>query len=356
MQKLSLPGMAMWSVWQPDRSMFFNSFFLERPDGNIVIDPLAATDDDIAYLKQHGGAAWIVITNRDHERRARDLVEVTGAKIACGEREAALLSGPVDRTLKDDEQLAAGIKVVGLEGGKTPGEIALYLQGRKAAVVGDALWGDPAGAVRLPPDEKLIDPGKAALSLRQIWALRLEVLLVGDGACIFGNADAIIGDCLQARSDVYVNRINVDDLYVSERFSEGNGRYEGIYQEIGLLIGARKLGYQITTLPPGKRLCPFHAEDMEEEMFVVWEGEAVIRTLRGEYVCRKGDVIAFPTGDIGTHEIINQSDKPCRVFMLGMEDPKSVAYYPDSKKVLVGSRNRLILRTEPALDYYDGEI
>ncbi len=356
MQKLSLPGMAMWSVWQPDRSMFFNSFFLERQDGNIVVDPLAATDDDIAYLKQHGGAAWIVITNRDHERRARDLVEVTGAKIACGEREASLLSGPVDRTLKDDEQLAAGIKVVGLDGGKTPGEIALYLQGRKAAVVGDALWGDPAGALRLPPDEKLIDPGKAALSLRQIWALRLEVLLVGDGACIFGNADAIIGDCLQARSDVYVNRINVDDLYVSERFSEGNGRYEGIYQEIGLLIGARKLGYQITTLPPGKRLCPFHAEDMEEEMFVVWEGEAVIRTLRGEYVCRKGDVIAFPTGDIGTHEIINKSDKPCRVFMLGMEDPKSVAYYPDSKKVLVGSRNRLILRTEPALDYYDGEI
>ena len=40
MQKLSLPGMAMWSVWQPDRSMYFNSFFLERPDGNIVVDPL----------------------------------------------------------------------------------------------------------------------------------------------------------------------------------------------------------------------------------------------------------------------------------------------------------------------------
>ncbi|MBV8339905.1 MAG: hypothetical protein JO343_08160 [Candidatus Eremiobacteraeota bacterium] len=81
----------------------------------------------------------------------------------------------------------------------------------------------------------------------------------------------------------------------------------------------------------------------------------MIRTLRGEYTCRKGDIIAFPVGDIGAHQVINKSDKPCRVFMLGAEDPKGVCYYPDSKKVLVSSRGRLIIRTEPALDYYDGE-
>ncbi len=355
MQPLSLPGMAMWSVWQPDRSMFFNSFFLERPDGNIVVDALAASDDDLAYMRGRGGARWIVITNRDHERRSRELAATLQAEIVCGEKEAATLSGPVDRTLKADEPLVLGIETIALEGGKSPGEIALHLRGLQAAIVGDALWGDPAGSLRMPPDEKLIDPRKAALSLRQVWALRLDTLLVGDGACLFGAADAIIGACLQARSDVYVNRINIDELY-TEAFSEGGGLYEGMYHEIGLLIGARKLGYQITTLPPGKRFCPLHAEDMEEEMFIIWEGEAVIRTLRGEYVCRAGDVVAFPVGDIGAHQVINKSDKPCKVFMLGAEDPKSVAYYPDSKKVLVSSRGRLILRTEPVLDYYDGEM
>ena len=354
MQQLALPGIAMWSVWQPDRGMFFNSFFLRRQDANIAVDPLAAGDDEMAYMREQGGVAWIAITNRDHERRARELAAALGAKIACGEREAAMLSGPVDRLLRDSEQLAEGIEVVALDGGKTPGEIALHLRAAKAAIVGDALWGDPAGSLRMPPDDKLIAPGRAALSLRRIWALRLETILVGDGACIFGGADALIGDCLQARADVYVNRINLDELY-PERFCEGGGRYEGVWEEIGLLIGARKLGYQITTLPPGKRLCPFHVEDMEEEMFIVWEGEVVVRTLRGEYVCRAGDVIAFPVGDIGAHQVINKSDKPCRVFMLGLEDPNSVAYYPDSKKVLIASRRRLILRTEPALDYYDGE-
>jgi uncharacterized cupin superfamily protein len=354
MQKLSLPGMAMWSVWQPDRSMYFNSFFMERSDGNIVVDPLTPTDDDIAYMRERGGVGLIVITNRDHERRARELAATFSAKIASGEKEHSLLQGPVDRVLKAGDEVTPGVEVIALEGGKTPGEIALHLRGQKAAILGDALWGDPAGSVRLPPDDKLIDPGRAVLSLRQIWALRLNVLLVGDGACIFGGADTIIGNCLQSRSDVYVNRINIDELY-PEEFSEGNDRYAGIYHEIGLLIGARQLGYQITTIPPGKRFCPLHAEEHEEEVFIIWEGEAVIRTLRGEYTCREGDVIAFPTGDIGAHQVMNKSDKPCRVFMLGMDDPKSVAYYPDSNKVLIGSRNRLIVRAAPLLDYYDGE-
>jgi uncharacterized cupin superfamily protein len=353
MQRLSLPGMAMWSVWQPERSMYFNSFFIERADGNIVVDPLALDEDQLSFLRGRGGIAWIVITNRDHERKARDLAQTFGAKIACGEKDAPLLSGPVDRQLRAREEVAPGIGVIALEGGKSPGEIALELVGTKAAIVGDALWGDPAGSLRLPPDEKLIDPATAVLSLRQVWALRVDVLLVGDGACLFGNADAIIGACLQARTEVYVNRINLDELY-SRHFSRGNGRYEGVYQEIGNLIGARVLGYQITTLAPGKRFCPMHAEDTDEEMFLIWEGEAVVRTLRGEYTCRKGDVIAFPTGDIGTHQVINKSDKPCRVLMLGAEDPKSVCYYPDSKKVLISSRD-LMLRTEPSLDYYDGE-
>jgi len=86
-----------------------------------------------------------------------------------------------------------------------------------------------------------------------------------------------------------------------------------------------------------------------------WEGEAVIRTPRGEFACRRGDFIAFPTGDRGAHQLINNSAADCTVFMLGMDDPNEVVYYPDSKKVLLESRDRLIVRSEPALDYYDGE-
>jgi uncharacterized cupin superfamily protein len=353
MQPLAIDGAAMWSVWQPDRKMFFNSFFLQRPEGNMVVDPLVASDDDLAFIRDHGGVSTIVVTNRDHERKARDLARTFDSKILAGANEASLLSGPVDRTLKTGDQLAEGIGVIELAGGKTPGEIALSLPKHKAAIVGDALWGDPAGSLRLPPDDKLIDPMRAVLSLRQIWALRLDVLLIGDGACIFGGADDIIGKCLQSRG-IYVNRINVDEA-PSRTFSNVNGKYESAVQELGLLIGARKLGYHIATLPPGKRFCPLHAEEHEEELFIIWEGEAVVRTLRGELTCKAGDVIAFQPGDVGTHQVLNRSDKPCRVFMLGMEGLGSVAYYPDSNKVLITTRDHLILRAAPVLDYYDGE-
>lgn len=354
MQPLAIGGAAMWSAWQPDRRMYFNSFFLKGPEFNFVVDPLAAGDEDLAFMREQGGVAWIVITNRDHERAARAFATTFGAKIAAGIGDAALLSGPVDRTLTQGEEFADGVRIIALAGGKSPGEIALSLPQHKAAIIGDALWGDPAGSLRLPPDEKLLNPPAAVLSLRQIWALRLDVLLVGDGACIFGGADGVIGACLQGRRDVYVNRINIDEV-PSEHFSDRTGKYESDDQELGLLIGARKLGYQIVTLAPGKRFCPLHAEDHEEELFIVWEGEATVRTLRGEITCRPGDVMAFPPGDIGAHQLINRSDKPCRVFMLGMEGLGSVAYYPDSDKVLVTTRDRLMVRANPRLDYFDGE-
>src|SRR5579864_2490618 len=185
MQQLALNGMAMWSVWQPDRGMYFNSFFLQREEGNIVVDPLATTEDDLAFIRGRGGLRWIIITNRDHERRSRELAATFGAELCAGEKEAALLSGPVERRLSHNESFVPGIDVVALEGGKTQGEIALSLRASKTAIVGDALWGDPAGSLRLPPDDKLQNPALAVLALRKIWALRLDVLLVGDGACIF---------------------------------------------------------------------------------------------------------------------------------------------------------------------------
>ena len=46
MQPTILPGVAMWSVWQPDRNLFFNSFFVETAEGNLAVDPLPLPDPD----------------------------------------------------------------------------------------------------------------------------------------------------------------------------------------------------------------------------------------------------------------------------------------------------------------------
>jgi uncharacterized cupin superfamily protein/glyoxylase-like metal-dependent hydrolase (beta-lactamase superfamily II) len=358
MQRLAIESIAMWSVWQPAHRVFFNSYFLARESGNIVVDPLAWSEQDEVEIRERGGVAWIIITNRDHERRARDLATLFGAKIAASDGDTPLLSGPVDLRLREGDRTFPGLHVIQLEGMKSPGEIALHLPDVKTAIVGDALWGEPAGTLRLLPDDKLLDARAAVLSLRKLWALRLDALLVGDGMPILHDADRIIGDCLESRADVYVNRINLDEIpeRVLEDVSPSGIKYRGSLREIGFPIGARKLGYWVVTMPPGTRFCPMHSHTREEEMFYVMDGTPTIRTPRGEFACRPGDFIAFPIGPRNAHQVLNASEAACTLLLLGMSDPAEVCHYPDSDKVMIDSLDGLVLRAHPALDYFDGEL
>jgi len=345
----------MWSAWQPERNLFFNSFFFEgsgSDEGNVAIDPLAVSESDAAEIAARGGLGWIAITNRDHERDARALAARFGAKIAASALDAPLLSGPVDRVLAEGDTIAGG-RVVALDGLKTPGEFGLYFAERKAVLVGDALWGSPAGALRLMADEKLADPPRAVLSLRKLAALDFDHLLVGDGACLFGGARRVLWDTLIARGDAYVNKINRDE--VPWQTWTGPPPYDAEETaEIGDLIGAEKLGYRLTRLPPGKAACPTHWHAAEEELFVVMSGSATLVGPRGRIALRTGDYVTFPTRPEGAHKLVNESSEPCEVLMIANTDPRDVCYYPDSQKLLVEATD-IMVRDRPNLAYFDGE-
>ena len=73
--------------------------------------------------------------------------------------------------------------------------------------------------------------------------------------------------------------------HAPERFSAQVG-------DIGPRIGAQKLGYNLTVVPPGKRAWPFHNHRVNEEMFVILEGEGEVRVGKETFPIKKGDVIA----------------------------------------------------------------
>jgi uncharacterized cupin superfamily protein len=350
-QQTVVSGIAMWSLWQPDRNLYFNSFFVESDDGNLAIDPLPIAEADASEIAARGGIAWIVVTNRDHERGARDLAARTGARIAASATEAALLAGPVDRALFAGDRIG-GASVVALDGLKTAGEIALHFAERRTVLVGDALWGDPAGSLRLMPDAKLADPARAVTSLRQLRALRPQHLLVGDGACVFGDAERVLAATLEARHDTYVNRINRDEA--TWLASTEPAAYACATFEIGDYIGAAKLGYRLTRLEPHTASCPAHWHAAEEELFVIMSGSATLLTPRGEVALRAGDYVAFPTGPAGTHKVENRSDEPCEILMVANTDVRDVCYYPESEKLLVEATGTIV-RDRPVLDYWHGE-
>src|SRR5262245_24604001 len=65
--------------------------------------------------------------------------------------------------------------------------------------------------------------------------------------------------------------MNLDDVVFDD--VEENGIYTSSRGSIGVHIGAKNLGYNLTVLPPGKVQCPFHSHHGEEEMFLILEGE-----------------------------------------------------------------------------------
>lgn len=352
MQKTILDGVFLWSAWQPDRNLFFNAHFIETSDGNCIVDPLPLSEGDAAAIDGHGGAAWVIITNLDHQRDAERVARRFNAKIAASSPDAEAMSVPIDRILSNGESIATA-RVIALDGLKTPGEFALYFSDRSMVLVGDALWGDPIGSVRLLPDAKLADPVRGALSLCKLRALFPKHLLLGDGAPIFGTAFEAISACLDARPGIFTNRVNLDELaFVLD--SESPSGYRGETAEIGWRIGATKLGYQAVLLPPGECFCPSHHHTAEEELFIIWEGSPTLRTPRGDTRLRRGDFVAILTGERGTHKLMNTSDVPCTLVAIANVDPHDVCFYPDSKKMLVQETGTLV-RSEPALALFEEE-
>jgi uncharacterized cupin superfamily protein len=159
--------------------------------------------------------------------------------------------------------------------------------------------------------------------------------------------------------------INIDEV---ERTSISQGSlFAESYATLSDKIGAKKLGYNVTIVPPGKRSCPYHCHHVNEEMFFILEGDGAYRFGNKTYSVKAGDIIAAPPGGAETaHHLINTGGRDLKYLAVStMMDP-DVCEYPDSGKFLVVSgrapggdkskeKLRYIGRTENSLDYWDGE-
>src|SRR5262249_21126113 len=149
------------------RNIDFNSVAWVRPGGNVLIDPLPMSEHDRAHLQSLGGAALIVVTNSDHTRGAQALAQQFGAAL-CGpqaEREGFPL--PCTRGPGDGDEPVPGLRVLEMQGSKTPGELALVLE-KSTLITGDLVRAHVAGSLNLLPDAKLADRARAVASVRRI--------------------------------------------------------------------------------------------------------------------------------------------------------------------------------------------
>lgn len=121
---------------------------------------------------------------------------------------------------------------------------------------------------------------------------------------------------------------------VWEAFAEG-ARFGAEWADAARRLGARKLGYGVWTVPPGKASVPYHYHLVNEEMAVVLEGEPSVRLDGAEIRLAPGDVVAMPPGERAAHQFLNRADRPARMILFSTMLPRDWVGYPDSGKELV---------------------
>ena len=127
---------------------------------------------------------------------------------------------------------------------------------------------------------------------------------------------------------------------------------------LGARLGAERTGATVWELPPGQAICPYHYEYAEEEWLLVLSGRPTVRHPDGAEELEPWDVVLFPTGPDGAHQVRNDGDEPARVLMFSTVMHPAATVYPDSDKIAVWTGNRaddVIVERSSGVDYFKGE-
>ncbi len=228
-------------LWWVPTSAGNSYLWRDHTGGVVVVDP-GLPGDEAAVLRalDRIGASprdvhTIVLTHfhSDHSGAAAALAELTGAVVAAGTRDAAVLRGEepapepvltdlerpiheaiarahpehlgpprchVDVDLDDGDHVDGhGALVVHAAPGHTCGSIALHLPARAAVLTGDLAITTPSGATSLGPFN--VDRGQALAALRRLAALRPDVAGLGHGTPLLSDAATTLAEATDAFAD-----------------------------------------------------------------------------------------------------------------------------------------------------------
>jgi uncharacterized cupin superfamily protein len=102
---------------------------------------------------------------------------------------------------------------------------------------------------------------------------------------------------------------------------------------LGRQAGAERLGASLFSLPPDQAAFPMHYHLGNEEMLLVISGTPSLRVLDGERELKTGEVVSFPRGEEGIHQIVNRSEEEVRILMISEMNAPEVVVRPESGKL-----------------------
>jgi glyoxylase-like metal-dependent hydrolase (beta-lactamase superfamily II) len=200
-----LPGIFTWGSTYADRPWDLNGYAIRLNECTVLVDPPAPGEDDWPIFDVIKPIAKIVVTNRDHVRDAELFRTRCGARLVAGADEVAQLAPiAIDEAVREGDLIAGALRVIHLPG-KSAGEIGLYFDPALHAIsrgiggillLGDAIIGNPPGALSLIPEPKLDEPSRLKLSLRKLLDYDFDALLLCDGQPVLSGGKLKVAEFL----------------------------------------------------------------------------------------------------------------------------------------------------------------
>jgi uncharacterized cupin superfamily protein len=158
-----------------------------------------------------------------------------------------------------------------------------------------------------------------------------------------------------------MRKVNTKDI-VEVTWSSPKGKFGGAGKEISEALGRKPLStdlkerhpfdVEICRVPPGKCAYPYHSHSAQWEFYHVISGSGLVRHKDGTTAIEAGDAFIFQPGE--PHQLTNDSVQDLILYVVADNPIGESCHYPDSKKWLVRSPERALLRSD-ARGYYEGE-
>jgi uncharacterized cupin superfamily protein len=111
------------------------------------------------------------------------------------------------------------------------------------------------------------------------------------------------------------------------------------------------VGGSVWEFQPGQGQFVYHFHHASEELLVVLRGTPTVRVHDGDRQLKEGDVVGFPRGAEGGHQIRNEGNGPARVLIVSTNADPDVAEYDSGKLgVWIGGDGRFF-RLEDAVEH-----
>ncbi|MBV9264066.1 MAG: hypothetical protein JO324_07065, partial [Candidatus Eremiobacteraeota bacterium] len=236
---MNAPGLYCCSQLPAGESLLANAYLLVTDSGNLLIDPLAFDEATVEQIERFGGVAAVALLSASRDDHAR----------AIASRFAVTVITQPDH----GADVVPGARAVRLPDQEASGAYAISVRDAGAVVVGDALIGSPGGALSLPSNLRRASATRAALGLRRILRENPETLLLTLGQSLYAGGYEALYRLLYATAGAEIHRINVDELDYQPRRDEHRQQPPAFWcmdAEVGFSIGARRLGYRVSKIPP----------------------------------------------------------------------------------------------------------